>query len=501
MSLRRLLVVAAGATLALALLLLVWAGVSWAAIRHARQEVASASQLLQTAMELDLLGEEIDDPNTNHGRVREQSAWLLAQARATVAQGDFPADVHASLSLRLDRLERSFRHLDVGPDAAGYLRARTLVMNARGLVAQATQRQTVAFGVHRSVVQRTLAICLAVAGLVAVGLVLLIVVLRRRVFVPIAGLQTAAQRVAGGDLACRVEPVARDEVGELAAAFNGMVLSLREAGARLEGTMGDLRRKTEEVEAFVYAVSHDLRGPLVNLQGFAGELSLGLARLRGHLLALPEPERREAMTIIDQDVQECLRFVEASAAKSEHLIESLLRLSRTGRDVLAAVPVDVAHVVEETLRSLQQMISEAGAAVQVGPLPACRGDATALGRIVANLVGNAVKYRDRSRPARIAIDGSVDGDQVTYRVEDNGVGIPPEAMPRLFVPFQRFHPKLAAGDGLGLPIVKRLVERMGGRLGVAPVAGGGTRFTWTLPAVAPQRGSTTAPYGPDGPPG
>ena len=116
-------------------------------------------------------------------------------------------------------------------------------------------------------------------------------------------------------------------------------------------------------------------------------------------------------------------------------------------------------------------------------LPPALGDDTAIGQIFANLIGNALKYLQPGRPGVVEIGGETQDGMAHYWVRDNGAGIPASARSRLFSVFQRFHPKLASGEGMGLAIVKRVVERHGGKVWAEGQEGIGTTFHLTLPAT------------------
>ena len=272
---------------------------------------------------------------------------------------------------------------------------------------------------------------------------------------------------------------------------------LREANDRLEQRVAQrtaeladanrgLAQKNEEVEAFVYIVSHDLRAPLVNLQGFSNELERSCKELEAELVTLPLPAASEARirSLVSDDITSSLRFIRASTSKFQRLIDALLTLSRTGKHEYRRDSVDVGALVEQTLMTLRQSIDGSGAQLSVEPLPAATGDATAIGQVFANLISNALKYLQPGRPGRIVVGGEASGGVAHYWVRDNGAGIPASAQRRLFQVFQRFHPELAAGEGMGLAIVKRIVERHGGKIWAESSEGGGTTFHISLSSGA-----------------
>jgi light-regulated signal transduction histidine kinase (bacteriophytochrome) len=252
----------------------------------------------------------------------------------------------------------------------------------------------------------------------------------------------------------------------------------------LEAAMKELRRKNEEVEAFVYIVSHDLRAPLVNVQGFVRELASSCTQLTTLLnsCSLPEGDKGKVHEILDDDIAGALHFISASASKFERLIDALIGLSRHGRQAYQIVNVEVGELVANSLATFRQAIGEAGAVVEVGQLPPASADVTALGQVFSNLIGNALKYRSPQRTLKIEVGGQVEDDTVHYWVRDNGLGIPESGKARLFQVFQRLHPKAAAGEGMGLAIVHRIVGRHQGKVWAESLDGQGTTFHFSLPS-------------------
>jgi signal transduction histidine kinase len=254
-----------------------------------------------------------------------------------------------------------------------------------------------------------------------------------------------------------------------------------------------LKQKNEENELFVYSVSHDLRSPLVNLQGFSRELAASCTDLRALVLEadLPEANRRRALTLIDCNMADSVHFIQTAVSRLSGIIDALLRLSRAGRVDYRRQAVDVSAAVRRVVEALWGTITARGAEITVGPLPTVWGDPTAVEQLFANLIGNAVNYLDPARPGRVEVgvrDEPADGQPVpafhTLFVRDNGLGIPEAHQANAFVAFQRLHPDVAPGEGIGLALVHRIVERHGGRIWVESAPGVGTTFFVSLPAEA-----------------
>jgi PAS domain S-box-containing protein len=246
-----------------------------------------------------------------------------------------------------------------------------------------------------------------------------------------------------------------------------------------------LEAKNAELEQVVYVASHDLRSPLVNIDGYSKELGLLLTELREALDGAPDgpAAAKAAEPFLDEEIPEALRFIRTSAAKMDTLLTGLLRLSRSGRAALNIGPRDMNALMAQVVDATEYRIRETGAAVTVDDLPPCRGDAVQLNQIFSNLLDNALKYRSPDREARIRISGETAENRSIYRVEDNGIGMQPDHLEKIFDIFHRLNPDLGEGEGLGLTIVRRILDRMEGTVEVTSTPGAGSRFTVDLPAA------------------
>jgi signal transduction histidine kinase len=257
---------------------------------------------------------------------------------------------------------------------------------------------------------------------------------------------------------------------------------------------------------FIYSVSHDLRVPLVNLQGFSKELIRACDELRAALSdsSIDAQMRQRIERVVDEDIGEALHYLQTAVLRASHIIDALLRLSRIGRVEYRHQKVEVRDIVPRVIDAMQGSIRARRAQVQVGDLPAVWGDPTALEQMFANLIGNAVNYLDPSREGRIEIGTTpappgVQSLRIFY-VRDNGLGIPAIALPRLFNAFQRLHGTAAAGEGIGLALVRRVVERHGGRVWAESAEGVGTTFYLSLPEAGVRPAAGRAREGGEGRP-
>ena len=246
----------------------------------------------------------------------------------------------------------------------------------------------------------------------------------------------------------------------------------------------ELEQKGAENESFVYGVSHDLRSPLVNLQGFSQELSLSSAALEALLARpdVPEDVRQQAQTLIQGQLAESIRYIHDAVKHLGRIIDGLLRLSRVGRVEYESEDVDLNVVVSEILAAMHTTVLASGGQVVVQHLPHVRGDRTAIGQIFANVIGNALKSFEVGREGLVEIF-AIDGSPPVFAIKDNGIGIPLEYQSRLFQVFQHVHRTQLRGEGMGLAIVRRIVERHGGRIWFESSPGAGTTFFFTLEAA------------------
>ncbi|MGD8717902.1 MAG: PAS domain S-box protein [Candidatus Zixiibacteriota bacterium] len=264
---------------------------------------------------------------------------------------------------------------------------------------------------------------------------------------------------------------------------------------RVTERTAELNQSNEELRAFTYIVSHDLRAPLVNLQGFAAELREAVAAVTEKtspaLPHLDDADREAVETVLCEDVPEALGYIEASVGRMDRFIQGVLKLSRLGRRELEPESLDIKEIVEGIMASLRHQLDERSASFGVGDVPDVYADRIAVEQIMGNLLTNAVLYLEPSRPGEINVTGSRAGNRVTFHVRDNGRGIKPEDIKKIFEPFSRVGKRVVPGEGMGLTYVQTLVRRHGGRIWCESEPGVGTTFSFTIP-VDQTEGDTNA---------
>ena len=257
--------------------------------------------------------------------------------------------------------------------------------------------------------------------------------------------------------------------------------------AELQRFAADLAEKNKELETIVYTVSHDLRSPLVNVQGFGKQLNRACDKIVAAVAAGRDGQvsAAELKAPVEVAIPQALRFINAGVNKMEMLLNGLLRFSRLGRIAFTIQPLDMNVLVSEILAAMRFQIDDTHAEVQVEPLPGCMGDRAQTSQAFANLLDNAIKYRDPSRPLRIRVGGSIADGMAVYTVADNGIGIAPGHQVKAFEIFHRLNPESGSGEGLGLTIAQRVLEREDGKIWIESQEGVGSTFYVALPAGGP----------------
>ena len=236
------------------------------------------------------------------------------------------------------------------------------------------------------------------------------------------------------------------------------------AEEELKEVTKSLARSNTDLQQFAYVASHDLQEPLRMVTSFLQLLS---QRYKGRL---------------DADADEFIGFAVDGARRMHVLINDLLMYSRVGTQTKATEMFETAEALAAAVANLRVAIAEAGATVTQGPLPRVRGDLVQWVQLLQNLVGNAVKFRGAVPPV-VRVEAERFGEMWRFAVRDNGIGIEPQFHRRLFVIFQRLHSRQEfSGNGIGLAVCARIIERHGGRIWVESELGKGSTFYFTVPA-------------------
>ncbi len=418
------------------------------------------------------------DPYTQ-GRAAEDRD--VAAVRAFLATGDHPAIAAdlAAVETSVNAWRSAYVQplLDRAPTAPNPDQGKALFDQIRGAVG----RLQADLNTERFAARNGLAAAANWLAAVGVGITVMIAGfliaagfgLRRSVLRPVSELAGQVRVVASGDAEHPVTVDGPREIIELGADVDSMRLAIlrdlgvaQESNRLLDEQARELERSNNDLEQFAYVASHDLQEPLRKVASFCQLL-----------------QRRYAGKM-DERADQYIAFAVDGAERMQQLINDLLAFSRVGRTASGFTDVALDEVVNAAVAQLEPARSDVDGMIDVGPLPMVRGDASLLRALFVNLIGNGLKFHRDGVPPKVAVSACQDDDEWQITVSDNGIGIDPEYVDKVFVIFQRLHARdVYAGTGIGLALAKKIVEFHGGRIGIDPPRPEpGTTVRLTLPA-------------------
>ncbi len=318
------------------------------------------------------------------------------------------------------------------------------------------------------------AIVVVLAGIALTAL------LRQLVTGPVVELAGQVRRVANGEYDLDIGAQGPAEVARLAGDVNAMRqqivadlgtvrrarAQMEEANRQLERQAAELSRSNRDLEQFAYVASHDLQEPLRKVASFCQLL-----------------QRRYAGQL-DERADQYILFAVDGAQRMQRLINDLLAFSRIGRITSGFTEVDLNKVLTDVAAQLNWRREQAAGEITWSGLPVVRGEEPLLSALFTNLISNSLKFRHPDRPPKVHLEAEQVGDEWQISCTDNGIGIEPEYADKIFVIFQRLHPKDEyPGTGIGLAIVKKIIEYHAGRVWLDPESREGTLFRFTLPVI------------------
>lgn len=279
------------------------------------------------------------------------------------------------------------------------------------------------------------------------------------------------------------EQVTSDDLKVLASAAqiisvaleNRYILSQEREATRLHVKNELLAQQTRDMEELVHIVAHDLRSPMTALYGFVHVALDEIKDMRSNLEA-----QGFAIGTQVENITEPLRDAIRSVEKLNRMVQRLLDFSKSARGAYTFEEIQLGKLVNGVIRSLRYQLTRSDIETEIGLLPTIVGDRVQLEAVFGNLIDNAIKYMRTDDGPRHVYIGYQSEPEPLYYVRDTGVGMTKEQIDKAFLPFQRFHTDAGPGDGIGLPHVRKIIERHGGRVWCESVVGEGSTFYFTL---------------------
>ena len=237
--------------------------------------------------------------------------------------------------------------------------------------------------------------------------------------------------------------------------------------------------KKNELENYLYVASHDLRSPMVNIQGFSQRLQKQYDSIKAAIADCQFDSEIKANLekIVTEGIPKTLGFILSNVTKMDTLINGLLQISRTGRIKMNIQKIDVNRLIKTIIASNNFQLSEIRTNVIIEDLPDCYGDENQLNQLFSNIIGNAIKYRDKKRQLIIKISGQVQYNKVIYSIKDTGIGIPQKYLEKIWDVFFRVDANSdETGEGIGLSLAKRIIDKHKGKIWVESIEGIGSTF-------------------------
>lgn len=251
----------------------------------------------------------------------------------------------------------------------------------------------------------------------------------------------------------------------------------------------ELVEKNQELEQFIYITSHDLKTPLINIQGFSMEIQKSMKMASNLLNQLGDdkksPEREELLKkldkILEHELHQSFDFIKSSIDRMDNLIKGVTDFSRHRHLSVKSEIINMNSLIQTILKNFEYVICNKKIKLTIGNLPDCSSDEYLLRFVFKNLIDNAIKFSMEKTAPQITISGKKVYEEFVYSVTDNGIGINENIQDRIFELFYKIDPKKSEGRGISLPLVKKILRRLKGKIWVESTYGGGSTFHVSLP--------------------
>lgn len=244
-----------------------------------------------------------------------------------------------------------------------------------------------------------------------------------------------------------------------------------------------IKSKNKELESYLYVTSHDLRSPLVNIQGFNKRVEKQIEKVKDIIEknSFEITVKDQIMQSLSEKIPNSLDFIQTNVKKMDRLINGLLEISRTGRMQMNIEKINMNLLIDRIFKAISYQIDNIGGALEHEELLHCWGDEDLLNQLFSNLIDNAIKYRNPEKKLKLQIVSFPRDGMVVYKVSDNGLGVDHHNQKKIWDVFYRVNPNYANGEGIGLNLVSKIVEKHYGEIWMQSEIGEGCTFYIKLP--------------------
>ena len=315
-----------------------------------------------------------------------------------------------------------------------------------------------------------------------------------RITRPLSNVLADIRSFSDGELSRRAEVRTSDEIGGLASTFNEMAHRLQRAISQLRRRNLQANRANEELQDFIHIVSHDLRAPLINIRGFSKQLAesaIEAVQLGEKLLQKTKDDDHSVETVdgyfraIREKSEKSVGFITASINNIASMNDALLRIFRVDASRNHREITDLKGCIDKVIAGFEYVIAQKRIEVQVGPMPTVLCDPARISQVFFNLISNAINYIGDESRRQIEISSEELPHEHLFRISDTGIGIPKKDQQKVFRVFARLSKERCPGQGVGLTLTKKIIDRENGRIWLESEGGEGTRFFFTIPKTVP----------------
>jgi PAS domain S-box-containing protein len=279
-------------------------------------------------------------------------------------------------------------------------------------------------------------------------------------------------------------PIIRDNGVKMIVSVVRDITKKKEAERERENLLNEITDKNKDLEQIIYMITHDLRTPMTNIQGFTKAIEYSLEKIIKDLesLNIPRETNEDIENILQNEIKEFRKYIHQSIYKIDSLIKGLVEITQVGRDAINIKRIDMNRLISDVISNFRYELDSKNIDINTEELPDCIGDRVQINQVFTNLIDNAIKFMTDSRKGLISITGGKKGENSIYCVKDNGIGINNKYFGDVFEMFWKMDLSDDRGQGLGLAIINRILTRNKGKIWIESDEGAGSRFYISLPS-------------------